>query len=71
MYNRNYGGFDFVRIHSQLLMPLISRKNINFNPVTDGYTYRCDSLTKNGENKLKGKPIKVTRLSLGKDNQSG
>ena len=38
MYNRNYGGFDSVRIHSELLTSVLNRKIINFNPVTDGYT---------------------------------
>gem|GEM_PF-795406 len=26
MYNRNYGGFDYVRIHSELLTPVLNRK---------------------------------------------
>ncbi len=26
MYNRNYGGFDYVRIHSELLKSVINRK---------------------------------------------
>ncbi len=26
MYNRNYGGFDYVRIHSELLKPVSNRK---------------------------------------------
>ena len=30
MYNRNYGGFDYVRIHSELLKPVLNRK-INTN----------------------------------------
>ena len=38
MYNRNYGGFDYVRIHSELLTSVLNQKNLNFNPVTDGYT---------------------------------
>jgi len=25
MYNRNYGGFDYVRIHSELLKPVLNR----------------------------------------------
>ena len=38
MYNRNYGGFDYVRIHSELLTSVLNRKTLSFNPVTDGYT---------------------------------
>jgi hypothetical protein len=38
MYNRNYGGFDYVRIHSELLTSVLNRKNSNLKPVTDGYT---------------------------------
>jgi len=26
MYNRNYGGFDYVRIHSELLTSVLNRK---------------------------------------------
>ena len=26
MYNRNYGGFDYVRIHSELLRLVFNRK---------------------------------------------
>jgi len=26
MYNRNYGGFDYVRIHSELLKSVLNRK---------------------------------------------
>ena len=26
MYNHNYGGFDYVRIHSELLKPVLNRK---------------------------------------------
>jgi hypothetical protein len=26
MYNRNYGGFDYVLIHSELLKPVLNRK---------------------------------------------
>ena len=28
MYNRNYGGFDYVRIHSELLKPVLNPKII-------------------------------------------
>ncbi len=38
MYNRNYGGFDYVRIHSELLTSLLNRKLTHIKPVTDGYT---------------------------------
>ena len=27
MYNRNYGGFDYVRIHSELLKAVLNRTN--------------------------------------------
>jgi len=32
MYNRNYGGFDYVRIHSELLRPVLNRKLTHINP---------------------------------------
>ncbi|PYE78797.1 hypothetical protein DFQ11_1178 [Winogradskyella epiphytica] len=32
MYNRNYGGFDYVRIHSELLMSVPNRKLTHINP---------------------------------------
>jgi hypothetical protein len=32
MHNRNYGGFDYVRIHSELLTPVLNRKLMCFNP---------------------------------------
>ncbi len=32
MYNRNYGGFDYVRIHSELLTPVLNRKLMHINP---------------------------------------
>jgi hypothetical protein len=38
MYNRNYGGFDYVRIHSELLTPVLNRKSLTLISVTDGYT---------------------------------
>ena len=38
MYNRNYGGFDYVRIHSELLTSVLNRKTVTLKPVTDGYT---------------------------------
>ena len=38
MYNRNYGGFDYVRIHEELLKPVLKRKVCVYQPVTDGYT---------------------------------
>ena len=38
MYNRNYGGFDYVRIHSELLTSVLNRKIYVLQPVTDGYT---------------------------------
>ena len=48
MYNRNYGGFDYVRhehevrtgeaIHSELRALSAKPKNNNLKPVTDGYT---------------------------------
>ncbi len=41
MYNRNYGGFDYVRIHSELLTPVLNRKIKQTKPITDGYTNRC------------------------------
>ncbi len=28
MYNRNYGGFDYVRIHSQLRLSVLNRKTV-------------------------------------------
>ena len=38
MYNRNYGGFDYIRIHSELLRLVFNPKIIANLPVTDGYT---------------------------------
>ena len=38
MYNRNYGGFDYVRIYSELLKSVLNRKVCVYKPVTDGYT---------------------------------
>ncbi len=32
MYNRNYGGFDYVRIHSELLKSVTNRKLTLINP---------------------------------------
>ena len=32
MYNRNYGGFDYVRIHSELRASVINRKLTHINP---------------------------------------
>ena len=32
MYNRNYGGFDYVRIHSELLKSVPNRKKVTLNP---------------------------------------
>ena len=32
MYNRNYGGFDFVRIHSELLKLVLNRKLLTLKP---------------------------------------
>jgi hypothetical protein len=29
MYNRNYAGFDYVRIHSELLNVVLNPKNID------------------------------------------
>ncbi|SFU42367.1 hypothetical protein SAMN05216480_10367 [Pustulibacterium marinum] len=39
MHNRNYGGFDYARIHSELLTSVL-KININLKPVTGGYTNR-------------------------------
>ena len=46
MYNRNYGGFDYVRIHSELLTSVPNRKNTNLKPVTDGYTRPLPTIMK-------------------------
>ena len=32
MYNRNYGGFDYVRIHSELLTLVLNRKTLSLIP---------------------------------------
>jgi hypothetical protein len=32
MYNRNYGGFDYVRIHSELRASVLNRKLTHINP---------------------------------------
>ena len=32
MYNRNYGGFDYVRIHSELLTLVLNRKTLTLIP---------------------------------------
>lgn len=38
MYNRNYGVFDYVRIHSELLRSVLYRKLTHIKSVTDSYT---------------------------------
>ncbi len=38
MYNRNYGVFDYVRIHSELLTVVLNWKIFANLAVTDGYT---------------------------------
>ena len=38
MYNRNYGGFDFVRIHSVITKSSSQTKIVTLKSVTDGYT---------------------------------
>ncbi|SNZ00223.1 hypothetical protein SAMN06265377_2043 [Flagellimonas pacifica] len=38
MYNRNYGGFDYVRIHSVIAKASAKPKINAYKPVTDGYT---------------------------------
>jgi len=35
MYNRNYGGFDYVRIHSELQASVLNQKLVNLNPSTN------------------------------------
>ena len=45
MYNRNYGGFDYVRIHSELLRLVFNPKIIANLPVTDGYTRPLCAIT--------------------------
>ncbi len=37
MYNRNYGGFDYARIHSELLKAVTKSKNMCLKTVTNGY----------------------------------
>jgi len=32
MYNRNYGGFDYVQIHSELLTSVLNRKTLTLIP---------------------------------------
>ncbi len=32
IYNRNYGGFDYVRIHSELQKSVPDRKTVTLNP---------------------------------------
>ena len=32
MYNRNYGGFDYVRIHSELQASVLNQKTVTLNP---------------------------------------
>jgi hypothetical protein len=32
MYNRNYGGFDYVRIHSELQTSVLNLKIVTLNP---------------------------------------
>ncbi|SNQ42517.1 conserved hypothetical protein [Cellulophaga lytica] len=32
MHNRNYGGFDYVRIHSELLTSVLNRKLLTLKP---------------------------------------
>ena len=44
MYNRNYGGFDYVRIHAELRALVLNRKSSNLKSVTDGYTGPSDCL---------------------------
>lgn len=32
IYNHNYGGFDYVRIHSELLQSVLNQKLTHINP---------------------------------------
>jgi len=32
MYNRNYGGFDYTRIHSELLWSVLKQNVVHLNP---------------------------------------
>ena len=43
MYNRNYGGFDYVQLLG-ITNVIAKPKNINFNPVTDGYTRPLEAI---------------------------
>ena len=38
MYNRNYGGFDYVRIHYVIAKVVVKPKALAYLAVTDGYT---------------------------------
>ena len=46
MYNRNYGGFDYVRIHSELLTPVLNRKSLTLNPQLTVIRDRCTPFEK-------------------------
>ena len=41
MYNRNYGGFDYVRIHSELLKSVPNRKLTHINQELTVILDRC------------------------------
>ena len=41
MYNRNYGGFDYVRIHSELLKSVLNRKLLTLIPQLTVIRDRC------------------------------
>ena len=48
MYNRNYGGFDYVRIHSELLTSVLNRKLTYINPQLTVIRDRCSTFEKIG-----------------------
>jgi len=41
MYNRNYGGFDYVRNHAELLKSILNRKLTHINPELTVIRDRC------------------------------
>ena len=50
MYNRNYGGFDCVRIHSELLTSVLNRKLLTLIPQLTVIRDRCPQYEKTARN---------------------
>lgn len=63
MYNRNYDGFDYIRIHTELLNIGFNQKKHNTKPITDGYTKPLNEPKKPTTFQLK-KPFNTILVSV-------